>query len=190
MTCPRTTRVPHAQRTHSFSSHSTTAHLLTTYLSSGHDTPSTDLVVSVTREQSLTISGPSERDALWLSALLALLHELRLELINLALLLEIEDDDLLGGGSAQPVAVGGEDEGVDLVAGVQGVQVLGLVEVPEHGDAVLATGGAERAVGGDGDGVDVAGVADMVGLQLAGGELPNLTHPMSANGLQPTVAGY
>jgi hypothetical protein len=36
---------------------------------------------------------------------------------------------------------------VDLVVGVQGVEVLGLVEVPEHGGTVLATGGAERAVG-------------------------------------------
>ena len=63
---------------------------------------------------------------------------------------------------------------MDLVVGVQGVEVLRLVEVPEHGGAVLATRGAEGAVGGDGDGVDVAGVADVVGLELAGGELPNL----------------
>jgi hypothetical protein len=63
---------------------------------------------------------------------------------------------------------------VDLVVGVEGVQVLGLVEVPQHGGTVLATGGAERTVGGDGDSVDVAGVANVVGLQLAGVELPNL----------------
>jgi hypothetical protein len=52
--------------------------------------------------------------------------------------------------------------------------VLGLVEIPEHGGAVLAAGCAERAVGGDGDRVDVAGVADVVGLDLAGSELPDL----------------
>ena len=63
---------------------------------------------------------------------------------------------------------------MDLVVGVQGVEVLGLVKVPEHRGAVLAAGGAEGAVGGDGDGVDVAGVTDVVGLELAGGELPNL----------------
>jgi hypothetical protein len=63
---------------------------------------------------------------------------------------------------------------VDLIAGVEGVEVLGLVQVPEHGGTVLATGGAERAIGGDGDGVDVAGVTDVVGLQAAGSELPNL----------------
>jgi len=63
---------------------------------------------------------------------------------------------------------------VDLVTGVEGVEVLGLVEIPEHGGSVLATGGAERSVWGDGDGVDVAGVADVVGLETAGRELPNL----------------
>lgn len=63
---------------------------------------------------------------------------------------------------------------MDLVVGVEGVEVLALVEIPEHGGAVLATGSAEGSIGRDGDGVDVAGVADVVGLELAAGELPNL----------------
>jgi hypothetical protein len=63
---------------------------------------------------------------------------------------------------------------VDFVAGLEGVEVLGFVEVPEHGCAVFAARGAEGAVGGDGDGVDVAGVADVVGLDSAGGEFPDL----------------
>lgn len=63
---------------------------------------------------------------------------------------------------------------MDLIAGVEGVEVLGLVQVPEHGGTVLATGGAEGAIGRDGDGVDVAGVTDVVGLQAAGSELPDL----------------
>ena len=63
---------------------------------------------------------------------------------------------------------------MDLVAGVERVEVFRFVEVPEHGNAVLAAGGAEGAVGGDGDGVDVAGVADVVGLDAAGGEIPDL----------------
>jgi hypothetical protein len=139
-----------------------------------HDTPSTDDVVSVTSEQSLAISGPGQRDRLGLAALLADGGELDDELVDLALLLEIEDDDVAGSGSAEPVTVGGEDQGVDLVTGVEGVQVLGLVEIPEHGGTVLATRGAEGTIGGDGDGVDVTGVADVVGLELAGGEFPNL----------------
>lgn len=63
---------------------------------------------------------------------------------------------------------------MDFVTGVEGVEVLGLVEVPQHGGTVLTAGGAEGAVGGDGDGVDVAGVTDVVGLEAAGSEFPDL----------------
>lgn len=139
-----------------------------------HDAPAADAVIGVTGEQRLAVSGPGQGHALGLPALLADLHVLRLELVNLALLLQIEDDDAGGGGGAQPVAVGGEDKGVDLVTGGERVEVLGLIQIPEHGGPVLATGGAERAIGGDGDGVDVAGVADVVGLDAAGSEFPNL----------------
>jgi hypothetical protein len=52
--------------------------------------------------------------------------------------------------------------------------VLALVEVPEHGDAVLSARGGEGTVGGDGEGVDVPGVAEVVGLQLALVKLPDL----------------
>ena len=63
---------------------------------------------------------------------------------------------------------------MDFIAGGQGVEMLGFVEIPQHGCAVFAARGTEGAVGGDGDGVDVAGVADMVGLDAAGGEFPDL----------------
>jgi len=139
-----------------------------------HDTPGADLVVGVTSEKGLAIRGPGERDTLWLPALLANFDVLWLELVNLALLLEVKDDDAAGGGGAEPVSVWREDEGVDLVTGGQRVEVLGLVQVPEHGSTVLSTGCAERTVWGDGDGVDVSGVAGVVGLNAAGSELPNL----------------
>ena len=153
-----------------------------------HDAPGADDVVSVASEEGLAIGGPGQADTLGLAALLADGGELGLELINLALLLEVEDDDAAGGSSAEPVAVGGEDESVDLVVGVEGVEVLGLVKIPEHGGAVLATRGAERAIGRDGDGVDVAGVADVVGLQLAGRKLPNLFFLESARGSYDRIA--
>ena len=145
----------------------------------GHDAPRTDDVVGVAGEQRLAVGAPRQADALGLAALLADALELGLELVNLALLLKVEDDDAAGRGGAEPVAVGGEDEGMDLVVGVEGVEVLGLVEIPEHGGTVLAAGGAEGTVGGDGDGVDIPGVADVVGLDLAGRELPNLCRRVS-----------
>jgi hypothetical protein len=71
---------------------------------------------------------------------------------------------------------------VDLITSVERVEVLGLVQVPQHGGTVLATGSAEGSVGGDGDSVDVAGVTDVVGLQAAGSELPDLDRGSSVSG--------
>ena len=52
--------------------------------------------------------------------------------------------------------------------------MLGLVQVPKHRGTVFTTGGAKGAIGGDCDGVDVASVPDVVRLDAAGGELPDL----------------
>lgn len=145
------------------------------HLCARHDAPGTDDVVSVAGEQSLAVGAPGKGHALGVASVLVVGDgEVGLELVNLGLLLEVEDDDAGGSGSAEPVAVGREDEGVDLIVGVQGVEVLGLVKVPQHGSTILATRGAQGSIGGDGDGVDVAGVADVISLQLAGGELPDL----------------
>ena len=122
----------------------------------------------------MTISRPSEGDTFRIPGLLANGGEFGLELINLALLLKIEDDDAAGSGGAKPVSVRGEDEGVDLVVGAERVKVLGFIQIPKHGGAILATRSTERAIGGDGYGVDIPGVADMVCLKLAGGEFPDL----------------
>lgn len=118
--------------------------------------------------------GLTKRNTLRVTRLLSNRRELGLDLVDDALALEVEDLDAGRGGGAEPVAVRGEDERVDRVSGLERVEVLALVEVPEHGDAVLASGRAERAIGRDGDGRDVAGVAEVVRAQLALGELPNL----------------
>ena len=91
-----------------------------------------------------------------------------------ALALKVEDLDARRGRRAEPVTVGGEDEGVDAIASLERVQVLALVEVPEHGDTILAAGGREGTIGRNRDGVDVAGVAVVVGLELELRELPHL----------------
>ena len=72
------------------------------------------------------------------------------------------------------VPVGREHQRVDDVVVLQGVEMLVVGEVPEHGLAVLAAAGAQGAVGAEGDGVKVPGVAHVVGLQLAVGQVPNL----------------
>ena len=143
-------------------------------LCSRHNTPSPNDVVSVTSEQSLSIRTPCQANTLRLSALLANRLELGFQLVNLTLLLQIENDDAARSGSAEPISVGGEDEGVDFITSVQGVKMLRLIQVPQHGSSVLSTRRTERSIRGDCDGVDVSGVSDVVSLQSAGRELPNL----------------
>lgn len=138
------------------------------------DLPDTDDVVGVAGEEGGAISGPGEGDGLRGLGVLAEVGELGGELADGRLALEVPDADSGGSGSAEPVPVGGEDKGVDDIAGLEGVEMLGLVEIPKHDDAVLATGGAQGTIGGNGDGVDVTVVADVVGAELALVELPDL----------------
>lgn len=83
----------------------------------------------------------------------------------------------LDGGSessAQPVTVGGEAESSDDVIVVQGVKVLAFIQVPQHCLAVLASGCAQGTIRGNSHGVKVSGVANVVDLQLAVGQVPDL----------------
>merc|ERR1719178_320551 len=61
-------------------------------------------------------------------------------------------------------------QGVEVlgISMVQGVEVLAIIEIPQHGLGILAAGSAEGTVRGHGDGVQVASVTNVVGLQLAG----------------------
>jgi hypothetical protein len=67
-----------------------------------------------------------------------------------------------------------------LGASVQRVQTLTFVQVPQHGDTILATRGTEGTVWGDGDSVEVTSVADQFSLELEVLERPDL------DGLVPT----
>jgi len=118
-----------------------------------------DLVISEASEQVEPVSGPSEGDAVGDSLVGTLAfrgRNLRLELGNHLLGLQVPDLDRDLSGSDQPIPVGGEDHGVDDRSRLQRVQVLLLLQVPEHGSAVLSAGGAEGAVGGDSDSVQVS----------------------------------
>ena len=60
--------------------------------------------------------------------------------------------------------------------------MLAIVEVPEHGLGVLAPGGAQGTVRAHGDSVEVAGVTDVVSLQLAVSQVPDLHVLVPASG--------
>jgi hypothetical protein len=163
---------PSDQRFDQFETHFSTV----CRLSPRHNTPCANLVVGIARKQSLTIGTPGQTDTVWFLGFLALLNVIRLQLVNLALLLEIENGNGGSGGSAKPVSIGREDEGVDFVTGLEGVEVFRLVEIPQHRGTILATRGAERSIGRNGDGVDVASVADVVGLNAARSKFPDLSN--------------
>jgi hypothetical protein len=137
------------------------------------DGPDSDGAVGHTGEQGLSVGGPGQRKSFRGLGVVGG-EGFRLELVNDRLGLQVEDLDARLGGGAQPVSVGREDQGVDNVSGFERVQVLAVVQVPEHGDTVLTTGGGQRSIGGDGQGVDVTGVTEVVGLELASVEFPNL----------------
>lgn len=140
------------------------------------DRIASDLGVRVPGKEGLAIGRPGQGGTVGLGGqgVLPLGGPLGLEVVHHLLALQVPDLDALGRGGAEPVAVGGEDQGVDDVAGVQGVEALAFVQVPEHGGAVLAAGGAEGAVGGDSHNVQVARVANEVLLELAVGQIPDL----------------
>lgn len=133
----------------------------------------TDGVVGVTTEEGVAVSRPCKGDAGRSGAEVTLI-KLRLDLINEALALKIPDLDGTSSGSAQPVTVGREDEGGDDVSGVEGVETAALLEIPEEGSSVATTRGAKGTIGRDGDGVDVSGVTNEVGAELAVVEVEDL----------------
>ena len=135
--------------------------------------PDPDEVVRVPGEQSLTVSGPGQ------AGHLGRLGpggpgDLRPQVLHQVLALQVPDLDAGAAGRTQPVPVGGEGEAVDGLAAVQGVQVLPVIEVPQHGLGVLPTAGTQGAVRRESHRVDVASVTDVVGLQLAVGQVPHL----------------
>jgi len=146
--------------------------------------PNTDDIVRVTSEESLTVSGPGHGQALGWNGLLvaSAAGNLGFELLNHVLALQIPDLNDGPGGGAQPVAVGRKAQGVDDVIVVQGVQVLPIIQIPEHGLGVLAAGGAQGTVGAHGHGVQVSVVTNVVGLQLAVLQRPDLDHLVPSAG--------
>merc|ERR1719199_2042825 len=111
------------------------------------------------------------------------------ELVKDVLVLQVPDLDGGIGGGAQPVVLRREAHGVDGGVSVQGVQVLAVVDIPQHGGAVLTTGTAQGTIRRDGDGVQDTGVAGEVGFQLAVVQVPDLDELVPAAGHDQRVLG-
>jgi hypothetical protein len=151
------------------------------------DLPDADGVVSESGVQGHAISGPGDGGARG-ERLLAfdLVGE---EVSNGVLVFEVPDADLGVGGGAEPVARGGEGDLVDGFVTGEFVHVFTAGEVPEAGGAVLGGGGAERAIGGDGDGGDEAGVAAEGVEATEVSQRPDLDEVVPAAGDEDGVLG-
>lgn len=90
------------------------------------------------------------------------------------LALKIENFDTTGSGCTEPIAVRGEDQGINNISSLKRVQMFALVEIPEHCDAIFTTRCSKGAVRRNRDGVDVSSVPIVVGFQFELGKLPDL----------------
>jgi len=145
-----------------------------------------DVTVGGTGEQGVAISRPLQghapRDA-------ALRDGLGGQLIENTLVLQIPDLDGSVRGSAEPVVLRREAHGVDRGVSIQGVQMLTVVDIPQHGGTVLTTGTAEGTIRRDRDGVKHTSVTSQVGFQLAVIQVPDLDELIPAAGHDQRVLG-
>ena len=129
------------------------------------DLPDANLVVAVSGKQGLSVSRPGQWQALWWVSLWRVVgRDSRAQFLDHFLACQIPDLDGWSIGDAEPVTVGREAQSVDDVVVVQGVQMLAIIQIPQQGFAVLAARSAERAIGWNGDGVQVSVVAVVVQL--------------------------
>jgi len=136
--------------------------------------PDADQVVGVSGEERLSVGGPGKGSARRSLGFGGRRQHFRFQLVNDDFAFQIPDFDGGAGSGAEPISVGREGEGVDGVAAVESVKMLSFVEIPQHRISVFSTGCAKRAVGRNGDRVQVTSVADVVRLQLAVGQIPHL----------------
>jgi hypothetical protein len=87
---------------------------------------------------------------------------------------EVPHLDAVVGSEHEPVVLGGEEHAVDCAVDFLLAEELALNEVPDHGEAVLATGGEVGGVGSHVQAVDLRLVADEGVLESHGLVVPDL----------------
>jgi len=93
--------------------------------------------------------------------------------VNL-LALKIKDFNTAGSGRTEPVSIGREYKCVYNIPRFEGVEVFPLIQIPEHGDAILAPRSSQRTIRRYRNGIDETGVTIVISLQLEFGQLPDL----------------
>lgn len=138
------------------------------------DFPNTDNIISVASEQVGTVHRPGQASAGRNGGLLGARRELRSDNSHLLLLIQIIEDDALGGGNGESVGGRGEGNISDFSIHIN-VEVLKTSgEIPDEDLTVLTSRSTDRTIGRDGNLVDELGVANEVVLDLHGLEVPDL----------------
>lgn len=135
--------------------------------------PDSDDVVSVTSEQVLTVSRPSQRDSFWVLSL-STDSEFWLQFVQQGSFLQVEDLDTRSGGSSQPVSVWRESQSVNFRGCVQGVQGSVGVQVPQDDNTILTSRSVQGSIWRDGDAGNVTGVTNEVSVKLVVVQVPGL----------------
>jgi hypothetical protein len=160
------------------------------YLHSTADLPHTDDSISVPRVQGRTISRPRQAHGIRRLRAFTNVLKIRAELLNKTLGLEIPNLNARLSGSAQPVTVRGEAQRVNNITSIEGIEALALSKIPKHGNAILATRGAQRTIRRNCDGVDIALMTGKVVAQFAVGQVPDLDELIPTSGDNDGVGGY
>ena len=137
-----------------------------------------DLAIGRTSKEGVTVSRPGERDN---PRQTTLDWARSLDLLKNVLVLQVPDLNGSLSSSAEPVVLGREGKGTDGAASLEGVEVLALVDIPEHSGTVLTTRSAERTVRGDGDIVDDTSVTREVSAELEVVKVPDLNELVPAS---------
>lgn len=106
----------------------------------GHgDLPDTNRVVGVAGEESLSVGRPRKRQALRWLGLARGRNDFGFQLVDHFLALEIPDLDPRSESGTEPVTIRAEAQSCNNVVVLKGVKMLAIVQIPEHGFAVLQT---------------------------------------------------
>jgi len=145
-----------------------------------------DLAVSAPGEEGVSVSRPLKGHAPWDTRFRDFLVR---KFIQDVLVLQVPDLDARVGGSTEPVVLRREAHGVDSAVGIQAVQMLSVVNIPQHSSAVLTTGTAERTIRRDGDGIEHTSMTSQVGFQAAVVQVPDLDEFIPTAGHNERVLG-
>ena len=137
----------------------------------GSNSVDTNDIVSVASEQSGTVGRPCQARA---GRDLSILSFFRTESVDDDLGFQIPNLDGIISCSTQPVTVRREDKSVDDFTGIQTVQALSFVQVPQHSGMILTTRSGQGTIWRDTDSVQVSGMSEKVVAQLAVGQIPYL----------------